>query len=109
MHSHKTLAGFGNAKDTVIVFFPSLKGNISVCLDSAALGVVVLAQRLSQLKEGFAQRWSFLYTPGNYSYSHEKNLALCRVVKGEREVTPWAIFCYPPIQNLPFKSEMCQL
>lgn len=45
-----TLAFFGNPKDQMIVFFTSIKGNISICLDSTVLGLTALdikAQRVS--------------------------------------------------------------
>ena len=62
-----SLAFFGNPKETMIVFFTSIKDNISICLDSVVLGLMVLdikAQRLSRLRlqgEVFTQTWYFLY------------------------------------------------
>lgn len=67
MHSTwLSLAYFGKPKETTIVFFTSIKGNIGIFLDSTILGLMVLnvkAQRLSGLrlkKEFFTQTWYFL-------------------------------------------------
>lgn len=60
------LAYFGKPKDTMIVFFTSINGNIGIFLDSTVLGLMVLnvkAHRLSGLrlqKEFFTHTWYFL-------------------------------------------------